>query len=133
MNDETIICRCEDVTHKEVVDAIDEGYTTLDEIKRKLRCGMGACQGRTCMRLIARVIKEKTGRRLDEILMPTSRPPEKPVPLGIFASYEVASKNARNCDATESVKHFPSNLGNAPHFRRCKANNSEAFSEVKNE
>lgn len=84
MDDETIICRCEDITYKEVVDAVDESYTTLDEIKRKIRCGMGPCQGRTCMRLIARIIKEKTGRHLDEILMPTSRPPEKPVPLGIF-------------------------------------------------
>lgn len=88
MDDETIICRCEDVIYKEVIDAIEEGYTTLDEIKRKLRCGMGPCQGRTCMRLIAKVIKEKTGRHLDEILMPTSRPPEKPVSLGIFAGEE---------------------------------------------
>jgi len=84
MNHETIICRCEDVTYQEVVDAVDEGYKTLDEIKRKLRCGMGPCQGRTCLRLIARIIREKTGKRLDEIKMPRTRPPEKPVPLGIF-------------------------------------------------
>ena len=104
MDDETIVCRCEDITYKEVVDAVEEGYTTLDEIKRKLRCGMGPCQGRTCMRLIARIIREKTGRHLDEILMPTSRPPEKPVPLGIFASYEIASKNARNCKRSEQFR-----------------------------
>ncbi|MDI6917104.1 MAG: (2Fe-2S)-binding protein [Thermoplasmatales archaeon] len=104
MDDETIVCRCEDITYQEVVDTVDEGYTTLDEIKRKLRCGMGPCQGRTCMRLIARIIKEKTGRHLDEILMPASRPPEKPVPLGIFASYEVGSKNARNCKRSEQFR-----------------------------
>lgn len=84
MDDETIICRCEDVTYKEVVDAIDEGYTTLDEIKRKLRCGMGPCQGRTCLRLVAQIIRKKTGKSLDEIKRPTSRAPAKPVPLGVF-------------------------------------------------
>ncbi|MCK5596510.1 MAG: (2Fe-2S)-binding protein, partial [Candidatus Eisenbacteria sp.] len=50
MNRDVIICRCEDVTYGEIVDVIDEGLTTTEEIKRVLRCGMGPCQGRTCSR-----------------------------------------------------------------------------------
>ena len=52
-SDEIIICRCEDVTLSEVRELIQQGYTTLEEIKRVARCGMGPCQGKTCGPLIA--------------------------------------------------------------------------------
>ncbi len=85
MKDDAIICRCEDVTYGEIVDAIDRGLTTLDEIKRILRCGMGPCQGRTCSRLIARIVAEKTGRAVEEIAHPLVRPPTRPVEIGVMA------------------------------------------------
>ena len=85
MKDDAIICRCEDVTYGEIVDAIDRGLTTLDEIKRILRCGMGPCQGRTCSRLIARIVAEKTGRAVEEIAYPLVRPPTRPVEIGVMA------------------------------------------------
>ena len=34
MKDDTIICRCEDVTWGEIRQALEKGYTSLDEIKR---------------------------------------------------------------------------------------------------
>ena len=71
--------------------AIDEGYTSLEEIKRLLRCGMGPCQGRTCLMLIAQVLSRKTGRKITEMKFPTVRPPVRPVPLAVFA----ASKNKK--------------------------------------
>mgnify|MGYP006295387447 CR=1 FL=1 len=43
MKDDVIICRCEDITLKEIRELIKEGYTTLDEIKRALRLVMGSC------------------------------------------------------------------------------------------
>ena len=85
MRDDTIICRCEDVTYGEIVRAIERGLTTLEEIKRVLRCGMGPCQGRTCSRLIARIIAETTGRPVAEIAHPTVRPPTRPIEIGIMA------------------------------------------------
>jgi bacterioferritin-associated ferredoxin len=89
--DKTIICRCEDVSLEEVNRAIDEGYTSLEEIKRLLRCGMGPCQGRTCLMLIAQVLSRKTGKQITEMKFPTVRPPVRPVPLAIFT----ASKNKK--------------------------------------
>jgi len=89
--DKTIICRCEDVSLEEVNRAIDEGYTSLEEIKRLLRCGMGPCQGRTCLMLIAQVLSHKTGKQITEMKFPTVRPPVRPVPLAIFT----ASKNKK--------------------------------------
>jgi bacterioferritin-associated ferredoxin len=89
--DKTIICRCEDVSLEEVNRAIDEGYTSLEEIKRLLRCGMGPCQGRTCLMLVAQVLSRKTGKQITEMKFPTVRPPVRPVPLAIFT----ASKNKK--------------------------------------
>lgn len=86
MKDDVIICRCEDVTYGEIVSAIDSGLTTPEEIKRVLRCGMGPCQGRTCMRLIARIIAERTGENVADLSLPRSRPPVRPVEIGILAS-----------------------------------------------
>ncbi len=85
MRDDVIICRCEDVTYGQIVEAIERGLTTTEEIKRVLRCGMGPCQGRTCSRLIARIIADKTGRTLRDIGYPVVRPPVRPVEIGILA------------------------------------------------
>ncbi len=85
ITDETIICRCEDVTYKDIVDAIDMGIATVAEIKRALRAGMGPCQGRTCGRLIAHIISQKTGKPIEEVWEPSYRPPLKTVPLKTLA------------------------------------------------
>lgn len=83
-----IVCRCEDITKEEILEAIDKGYTTLEEIKRVLRCGMGPCQGRTCIPLICRIISQKTGKSMAEVEQPTSRPPLQPVAISVYAGDE---------------------------------------------
>lgn len=80
-----IICRCEEVTEKEVEDAIEDGADTLDSIKRFTRAGMGLCQRRTCQLLVARIVSEKTGKPLEKIYPATSRPPVRPIALDIMA------------------------------------------------
>lgn len=54
MDEETIICRCEDLTLGELRHRIKQGYTGWEELKRITRCGMGSCQGKTCRALILR-------------------------------------------------------------------------------
>lgn len=76
-----IICRCEEVTEQEIKDAIKGGYTTLKEIKRNTRAGMGLCQGRTCSDLIRNIISEMTGENKKKIVPDTSRFPVYPVKL----------------------------------------------------
>ncbi len=41
-------CRCENVTEREILDAITAGARTLDGIKFRTRAGMGRCQGGFC-------------------------------------------------------------------------------------
>ena len=70
-----IVCRCEEITEGEILDAIHRplGATTLDGIKRRTRAGMGRCQAGFCtpktMEILARELHmelkdvRKTGRR----------------------------------------------------------------------
>ena len=83
-----IVCRCEDITTEDVLAAIDQGFQTVEEIKRVLRCGMGPCQGRTCTPLITGLLSRKTGKSAAGIERPTTRPPLQPLPLSIFAGEE---------------------------------------------
>jgi hypothetical protein len=62
------------------------GYHSLEAVKRVLRTGMGHCQGRGCLELIARLIQEETGIPAAGQKMPRPRPPLKPLPLGLLGS-----------------------------------------------
>jgi len=85
MDDNTIICRCSDVTLKEVRELISEGYVTFDEIKRITRIGMGPCQGKTCGQLVMREIANATAQNIKDVKFQTNRPPVVGVKLGLIA------------------------------------------------
>ena len=58
-----IICRCEEVSLGEIKQAIHNplGVATIDGVKRRVRAGMGRCQGGFCMPLVVKTIAEETG------------------------------------------------------------------------
>ena len=64
-----IICRCERITEGEIVDAIhrSNGVRTLDGLKRRLRPGMGRCQGGFCWPLIIDIMARELGVDKTEI------------------------------------------------------------------
>jgi len=92
--EDTLMCRCEEVTFSQVQDAVADGATDLHQVKLAVRAGMGYCQGRFCSALIAPLIAEATGQPLSEMLPFTVRPPIQPIPLRILAS-AVAAKADR--------------------------------------
>ncbi len=81
-SDNTIICRCEEITLGEIREYIRKGYHTVDEIKRISRAGMGRCQGRTCTPLIMEEIERATGKKVADQKVHTYRPPTVPIKLG---------------------------------------------------
>ena len=91
---ETIICRCEEVTEKELLRTIRQGYRSLEELKRILRCGMGHCQGRTCVNIIARLIARETGTPVEKVKLPTIRPPLKPISLEVLGQYNATKEES---------------------------------------
>jgi len=84
MNERVVICRCEDITEEEVLDAIRDGAISMEELKRVLRVGMGPCQGRTCGSLIRALLARELGVPVQSIKEWSRRPPLKPVPAGAF-------------------------------------------------
>lgn len=87
--EDIIICRCEDITEREIREAIRKhGFTTIDEIRKNIRAGMGMCQGRTCGNLVRRILSEETGKSISEIFPPRRRQPVKPVEIKVFVEGE---------------------------------------------
>ncbi len=91
--DEIIICRCEDLTLAELRAVIEEGYTTIEEIKRKTRLSMGPCRGTTCLHLIDKILAEYKNCSVEDVDMPTNRPPLAGIKLGALAG----ELNERDC------------------------------------
>ncbi len=59
-----IICRCEQISEGEIIEAIRRGARSLDGVKRRVRAGMGRCQGGFCaprvMEILARELQLDT-------------------------------------------------------------------------
>lgn len=81
LEDDTILCRCENIQLKQVKQAIRDGAVSLTGVKNHTRAGMGFCQGRMCSQTIAAVIAARRGISLEEASRCNIRPPVFPVPL----------------------------------------------------
>ncbi len=84
-DDDLIICRCEEISKKEIKDVIRSGIATLNGIKRVTRSGMGLCQGQTCQSLVTRILAEELGIHPAKLEPITARAPVRPIRLSVFA------------------------------------------------
>lgn len=82
--DDLIVCRCEEVTVGDIKKAIAEGAQTVEGIKKRTRAGMGLCQGRTCSKLVSRILGSELGIKPNEIEPDRVRMPIKPVAFGVY-------------------------------------------------
>ena len=55
-----IVCRCEQISEGEIIDCLNRNIKvpTINGIKRRVRPGMGRCQGGFCMPLVAKIISD---------------------------------------------------------------------------
>src|SRR5262249_34203570 len=83
---DTIVCRCEEVTLGEVQRGVAAGGTSLRALKVMTRVGMGPCQGRMCGPFVGRYIAHQCGASQDAIGPISVRPPIKPVSLGLLTA-----------------------------------------------
>ena len=58
-----IICRCESISEGEILDAIHRplGAKSLDGVKRRVRAGMGRCQGGFCAPRVMEILARELG------------------------------------------------------------------------
>ena len=85
-NDDTVICRCEELTLGDIKSAIGKGTIEMNELKRMTRMGMGRCQGRMCAPAVQEIIARQTQTPAAEIRYLNQRPPTKPVPIHVLES-----------------------------------------------
>ena len=84
LSDDTVVCRCEEVTLQDVISAVANGARDVNDVKRRTRLGMGHCQGRFCGQVINELIWRLTGVRKQREMF-TPRTPAKPVPFECLA------------------------------------------------
>lgn len=85
-----IVCRCEEVSRGEILDALRSPVCvpTLDGVKKRVRPGMGRCQGGFCSPLVTKIIAEYLGVPLTEVKKSSDRSPI------VFGSKKGGSDNA---------------------------------------
>jgi glycine/D-amino acid oxidase-like deaminating enzyme len=76
--DETVVCRCEEVTAGRLRAEMAGGLVSIAALKKATRAGMGRCQGRFCAHTIARLCPDAP----DADAFAAPRVPVKPVPAG---------------------------------------------------
>ena len=82
LDDDVLVCRCEEVTAGDIRRAIRAGATDVTQVKLRTRAGMGLCQGRTCELLVQQILSQELGVRQEETGYSTPRTPQRPMTYG---------------------------------------------------
>jgi len=80
-----ILCLCLDVTDEDIARAVEEGFDHPETLKRYTAVLMGPCEGKVCAMNVLREFARRTGKTIEELRVPTLRPPVRPLPLGLLA------------------------------------------------
>ena len=80
-----IVDFCEDVSSKDIISAVREGYDSIELAKRYTTATMGPTQGKIELVNAIAAAAEATGRSIGETGTTTWRPPYAPVTLGALA------------------------------------------------
>ncbi len=81
---ETVLCRCEEISVGTVRSAISKGAHDPAVLKRETRIGMGRCQGRYCLPQTLRILNEAGYPTVPEALF-APQLPARPLPLGALS------------------------------------------------
>lgn len=80
-DDDTIVCRCEELTLKDIHTALADAPPDINEFKRATRTSMGRCQGRMCGPFIQEIMAAVKGVSPGCLGSLYVRPPIKPAQL----------------------------------------------------
>ncbi|WP_426415858.1 NAD(P)/FAD-dependent oxidoreductase [Aestuariirhabdus sp. LZHN29] len=97
--DETLVCRCEEVTAGDIRRAAKNGCAGPNQAKAFSRAGMGPCQGRLCGLTVSQLMAEAHNTPVSEVGYYNIRSPIKPITLGELASMDTESEFVEQADA----------------------------------
>ena len=86
IDDDTYICRCENVKYKSIVEQLEE-YKTMNKLKVETRVGMGKCQGRLCNNILLNILSQN-GVKVSQNDFYNIRMPLIPTKIGIITQNE---------------------------------------------
>ena len=89
--DDTILCRCEEITLKQLKSAVADETIQIKDFKRMTRTGMGPCEGRMCGPAVIEMLRHRLKVRVEDLGYLNPRPSIKPVALGVLAAGDTAS------------------------------------------
>lgn len=84
-DDDTVVCRCEEVTAGDIRKAVADGHSDSNQVKFLTRCGMGPCQGRQCAEAVSHIVAAAGGENVAQGGHYRGRPPVTPLTLGQLA------------------------------------------------
>jgi NADPH-dependent 2,4-dienoyl-CoA reductase/sulfur reductase-like enzyme/bacterioferritin-associated ferredoxin len=93
--EETIVCRCEDITIGDIKRNVAKGLTTVKGIKKATRCGMGNCQGRICGPILFDFLSTCNQQSPDVTGCLRARAPVKTVALGSLSTMSRIRANTK--------------------------------------
>ena len=112
------VCLCEDVTEKDICDAIDEGYSNIETLKRYSTVSMGPCQGKMCQSASIAICARHNGQSIVETGVTTARPPEQPLPMGVLAGRTVHFSLVRRTPMHAWHEKAGAKMGDAGNWKR---------------
>ena len=83
---DTIVCRCEEISARQISETVALGCPGPNQMKSFLRCGMGPCQGRFCGLTVTELIASERKVTPQEIGYYRLRPPVKPITVAELAA-----------------------------------------------
>jgi NAD(P)H-nitrite reductase large subunit len=96
--DDTIVCRCEEVTAGRVREMARLGCRGPNQTKFFSRCGMGPCQGRVCGGVVTQLLAAELDLPAQEVGAYRIRAPLKPVPLRALGALDAMAGTSAAVD-----------------------------------
>jgi sarcosine oxidase subunit alpha len=84
------VCLCEDVLERDIAQAVDEGFDSIETLKRYTTASMGPCQGKMCRAAVSELCALHTGQSPETVGMSRARPPAQPVTMGALGAAHAA-------------------------------------------
>lgn len=85
--DELIVCRCEEVSIKDIKETARKYNCSAREVKLRTRAGMGYCGGRTCRPQVDAVLRKETGENIGDNIPLKVQPPVRPLSFSSLGGY----------------------------------------------
>lgn len=79
--EDVIICRCEEVSLKQLEETAKQFNSTARELKLRTRAGMGFCGGRTCRPAVDEILLKVTNAKPTDSIPLKVQPPVRPVSM----------------------------------------------------